>query len=237
MAQHLVHSSHPVGQSPYWLFSPPACIPFARLSLHYSRLCTTRVCTPHHRNEETSRPVPTLMNIASAAASLRPDNYQPVSFTPAFVLSTPFPDSSFVSRDIRIRTVPIPILSALLAYQRMRNSRRKSSLSTDRSSLRRSSVSWSSRRSREIDERDVPLIILTVRRVKLSNARMEETFESFFFNNDFLFLSAKGLSYAKTMDIYIGPINSRITFKRASGRFMHNAVDNLFKGDNVGNSA
>lgn len=121
MAQHLVHSSHPVGQSPYWLFSPPACIPFARLSLHYSRLCTTRVCTPHHRNEETSRPVPTLMNIASAAASLRPDNYQPVSFTPAFVLSTPFPDSSFVSRDIRIRTVPIPILSALLAYQRMRN--------------------------------------------------------------------------------------------------------------------
>lgn len=53
--------------------------------------CVPRACVrawPHRRNEENSRPVPTLMNIASSTASLRRDNYEAVSLTPAFVLSS-----------------------------------------------------------------------------------------------------------------------------------------------------
>lgn len=80
----------PLDKALIGFFLPPPlrpCIPFARL-IH---ACVPRACVrawPHRRNEENSRPVPTLMNIASSTASLRRDNYEAVSLTPAFVLSS-----------------------------------------------------------------------------------------------------------------------------------------------------
>lgn len=83
---HLLHSSHPVGQSPHWLFSP-STYPFLLGFPYIIHACVPRVCTcvAHDRNEQNLHPVPRLMDITPLRVD--EDNYETVPLMPAFVLS------------------------------------------------------------------------------------------------------------------------------------------------------